>query len=33
MPTRCDVRAIKRGAEARPAGALILGELLLLILP
>jgi len=33
MPTRRDIRAITRGAQARPGGALILGGLLLLIVP
>jgi hypothetical protein len=33
MPTRCDIRAITRGAAARSGGALILGGLLLLIVP
>jgi hypothetical protein len=33
MPTRCDFRAITRGAQARPGGALILGGLLLLMVP
>ena len=33
MPTRCDIRAITRGAQARFGGALILGGLLLLIVP
>jgi hypothetical protein len=33
MPTRCDIRAITRGAQARSGGALILGGLLLLIVP
>ena len=33
MPTRCDIRAITRGASARSGGALILGGLLLLIVP
>ena len=33
-PTRCDIRAITRGAaQARPGAALILGALLLLIGP
>jgi hypothetical protein len=33
MPTRSDVRAMTRGAQAVPGGALILGGLLLLTLP
>jgi hypothetical protein len=33
MPTRRDIRAITRGAHARPGGALILGGLLLLMVP
>jgi hypothetical protein len=33
MPTRCDICAITRGAQARSGGALILGGLLLLIVP
>src|SRR5262249_61361436 len=33
MPTRRDIRAITRGAQARPGGALILGGLLLLMVP
>jgi hypothetical protein len=33
MPTRRDIRAITRGAQARPGGALILGGLLLLVVP
>jgi hypothetical protein len=33
MPTRRDFRAITRGAQARPGGALILGGLLLLTVP
>lgn len=33
MPTRCDVRAMTRGAQAAPGGALILGGLLLLTFP
>ena len=33
MPTRCDIRAITRGAQARSGGALILGGLLLLMVP
>jgi hypothetical protein len=33
MPTRRDIRAITRGAQARLGGALILGGLLLLMVP
>jgi hypothetical protein len=33
MPMCCDLRAITRGAEARPGAALILGGLLLLTVP
>src|SRR5262245_42632507 len=33
MPTRRDIRAMTRGAQARPGGALILGGLLLLMVP
>jgi len=33
MPTRCDIRAITRGAQARSGAALILGGLLLLMVP
>jgi len=33
MPTRRDIRAITRAAQARSGGALILGGLLLLIVP
>src|SRR5262249_10152861 len=33
MPTRRDIRAITRGAQARPGAALILGGLLLLMVP
>jgi hypothetical protein len=33
IPTRCNIRAITRGAAARPGAALILSGLLLLTVP
>jgi hypothetical protein len=33
IPTRCNIRAITRGPQARPGAALILGGLLLLTDP